>query len=161
MPILSAHRDQPPHSFNAWPPPESVLPRVSAGVYTIWKGGRLYYVGMAGKGMTPEEVANPRGRKPKGLLQRLAAHRSGRRSGDQFCVYVADYAIIPTLTPAQQHAIRERALHIDHLVRDFVRSELRFRLAFTEDGTSALALEREIMDGALGEVPELNGWAKA
>ncbi len=153
-------RTSPLHSFEAWPPSEAALPRVSAGVYTIWKGPRLYYVGMAGKNLTAEHIANANGTKVQGLRQRLAAHRSGRRSGDQFCVYVADYEVIPSLTQAQQRAIRARELHVDHLVRDFVQSQLQFRFQFTADGRSALALEREVVQGALGEVPELNAWAR-
>ena len=114
MPEPTTLRAGPLHSFQSWPPPESALPRVSAGVYTIWKGPRLYYVGMAGRGMSVEDVTNPKGSAVKGLRQRLAAHRSGRRSGDQFCVYVADYEVIPSLTQAQQRAIRARELHVDH-----------------------------------------------
>ena len=41
-----------------------------------------------------------------------------------------------------------------------VRAELKFRLAQTPDGKSALALERKLITGGLGEVPELNAWAK-
>jgi hypothetical protein len=147
-------------SFEPWPPPEDTLPRVAAGVYAIYKGPRLYYVGMAGKNLTPELIESAEPNKSKGLRQRLEAHRSGRRSGDQFCAYVADYEIIPNLTPAQQGAIGRRELHVDHLVRGFIRSELKLRLALTPDGKSALALERELIAGGLGEVPELNAWAK-
>ena len=43
------------------------------GVYAVWEGPALLYVGMSGT-----------------LPSRLRAHASGRRSGDQFCVYVAD-----------------------------------------------------------------------
>jgi hypothetical protein len=110
-------------SFDSWPPSETDLPRVAAGVYAIYKGSRLYYVGMAGKSLTPELIESAEPNKSKGLRQRLEAHRSGRRSGDQFCVYVADHEIIPNLTPAQQSAIGRRELHVDHLVRDFIRAE--------------------------------------
>ena len=160
MTLHDSLRDSPLLSFDSWPPPEAVLPRVAAGVYAIYNGPRLYYVGMAGKSLTPELIESAEPNKSKGLRQRLEAHRSGRRSGDQFCGYVADHEVIPNLTPAQQRAIGHRELHVDHLVRDFIRAELKFRLAQTPDGKSALALERELIAGGLGEVPELNVWAK-
>lgn len=36
-----------------------------------------------------------------GLLTRLASHASGRLSGNQFCVYVANRLVIPSLVPDQ------------------------------------------------------------
>jgi hypothetical protein len=58
-----------------------------AGVYTIWHSdGRFIYVGMSGRGMTTDTI---RRNKPQGIYTRLQSHASGRRSGDQFCVYVA------------------------------------------------------------------------
>src|SRR5262245_6202265 len=73
------------HSFADWPNP--AIPTFGAGVYTIWHhDGRFIYVGMSGRGMTAETV---RRNTPQGLT-RLQSHASGRRSGDQFCVYVAE-----------------------------------------------------------------------
>ena len=145
--------------FSSWPPSEDALPAVAAGVYAIWRGDRLFYAGMAGRGLTPTQNSQTvSGR--KGLWQRLEAHRSGRRSGDQFCVYVADYEIVPSLTPEQLQMIRSRKLKIDHLVRDFVAQELCFTFAVTDDGASARELEKSVIAGALGEKPELNAWAQ-
>jgi hypothetical protein len=80
-----------PYSFADWPNP--AVPVFGAGVYTIWHGdGPFIYVGMSGRGMTAETI--PRN-KPQGLYTRLQSHASGRRSGDQFCVYVA---ILPMLS---------------------------------------------------------------
>ena len=42
---------------------------------------------------------------PLGLYTRLASHASGRRSGDQFCVYVADRLVRQTLSQADIAAI--------------------------------------------------------
>src|SRR5262249_21336967 len=82
------------YSFADWPNP-SVSP-FGAGVYTIWhKDGRFIYVVMSGRGITAETV---RRNTPQGLYTRLKSHASGRRSGDQFCVYVADRLVLPTLT---------------------------------------------------------------
>src|SRR5205823_546863 len=63
----------------------TVIPSSGAGVYTIWDDhGALIYAGIAGR--------NPNG---TGLASRLRSHASGRRSGDQFCVYVADHLRAP------------------------------------------------------------------
>jgi site-specific DNA recombinase len=81
------------YSFADWPNPS--VPTFGAGVYTIWhKDGRFIYVGMSGRGMTGETI---RRNTPQGLYTRLQSHASGRRSGDQFCVYVADRLVLATL----------------------------------------------------------------
>jgi hypothetical protein len=80
--------------FADWPDP--IVPVFGAGVYTIWdKAGRFIYVGMSGRGITAETV---RRNSPLGIYTRLHSHASGRRSGDQFCVYVADRLVLPTLS---------------------------------------------------------------
>jgi hypothetical protein len=67
-----------------------------AGVYTIWDNdGRFIYDGMSGRGITAETV---RRNSPLGIYTRLHSHASGRRSADQFCVYVADRLVLPTLS---------------------------------------------------------------
>ena len=88
-------------------PLDPSIPLVVAGCYTIWDRDRRYlYAGMAGRSLTVESIAFARtaGRtKPSGLLDRLNAHRNGRRSGDQFCVYIFDFlcchALPPTTSP--------------------------------------------------------------
>jgi hypothetical protein len=75
--------------FSEWPNPS--IPLVAAGVYTIWDGPQFIYAGVAGRSLTGETILRRRqDDKETGLRQRLASHASGRRSGDQFCVYVAD-----------------------------------------------------------------------
>ena len=75
---------------------------------------------------------------------RLASHASGRRSGDQFCVYVYDRFVLPRVA----HRIEEiaaRQLYLDQLTRDFIRAELGFRfMAAVPDSATALGIEREI-----------------
>lgn len=75
------------YRFADWPNPE--VPNSRAGVYTVWDGDDLIYVGMAGRGMVAElpPMELPSGlRKLQGLRSRLNSHASGRRSGDQFCI---------------------------------------------------------------------------
>jgi hypothetical protein len=77
----------PLHRFADYATLTDVIPGSGAGVYTIWDdAGGLVYTGIAGR--------NPAG---KGLASRLRSHASGRRSGDQFCVYVADHYVLPEL----------------------------------------------------------------
>src|ERR1700737_2130425 len=77
----------PAYRFSEWPKPNKV-PTFGAGVYTIWDhDGRFIYVGMSGRSMTADTAHR---NKPLGIYTRLKSHASGRRSGDQFCVYVAD-----------------------------------------------------------------------
>ena len=114
-----------------------------AGVYAFWRGEELYYVGMSGN-----------------LASRLTSHYSGGRSGDQFCIYVQDHTLLPDFTPETLTAIANRTLRLDHLVRDYVRAHLKFRLTLTSDTNAAKALEKEALDGALGVKPVLNEWAR-
>jgi hypothetical protein len=75
---------------------------------TIWDdAGGLVYAGIAGR--------NPAG---KGLASRLQSHASGRRSGDEFCVYVGDHYVLPELTRQQIEAIRDSRLSMDTLIRE-------------------------------------------
>src|SRR5215813_8558672 len=101
------------HAFANWPNP-SVL-TFGAGAYTIWHNdGRFMYVGMSGRGITAETI---RRNTPQGLYTRLQSHASGRRSGDQFCVYVADRLVLPTLSHAEIGAIASGRHSMDAFVR--------------------------------------------
>jgi len=53
------------------------------------------YCGMSGRSI---ENARKAGKKKYGLITRLNSHASGRLSGDQFCVYVANRLVIPSIT---------------------------------------------------------------
>jgi hypothetical protein len=89
------------YSFAKWPNP--LVAPFGAGVYTIWHpDGRFIYVGMSGRGITAETT---RRNTPQGLYTCLQSHTSGRRSGDQFCVYVADRLVLPALSPEDINAM--------------------------------------------------------
>jgi hypothetical protein len=90
-----------PRPFANWP--DHAVPTFGAGVYTIWhEDGRLIYVGMSGRGITAGTIQR---NTPQGIYTRLHSHASGRRSGDQFCVYVADRLVLPTLSQDDTAAI--------------------------------------------------------
>ena len=135
--------------FADWP--SDLVPRRAAGVYTVWREEEFVYVGMSGRGAQREDFVANSGRpsQAKGLWTRLNSHASGRRSGDQFNVYVCDRFIVPTLTPAQQHQIGHGDLLLDQMTRSYIREHLGYRFAIYADGTKALAVEHAVRGGAL------------
>ena len=139
----------PVHRFQDWP--NEQVPKRAAGVYTVWEGDRLLYVGMSGRAMTAEDLEVSEGGRvvAKGLWTRLNSHASGRRSGDQFCVYVGDRFVVPDLTRSQQQQLAAGTLSLDGLIRAFVRERLAYRFVIIADGAEALKLEREVRQGSL------------
>lgn len=134
--------------FAEWP--DGRIPRAAAGVYTIWRGDQFIYVGMAGRGLAEPGIRVHAGNGArKGISDRLNSHASGRRSGDQFCVYVADRLVLPTLSADEVRLIASGSLSLDAKVKDFIRRELLFRFVVTLDGAEASALERTVRAGAL------------
>ena len=135
--------------FADWP--NGQVPRRAAGVYTIWRGHDFIYVGMSGRGAQREDLVAVPGRQgaPKGLWTRLNSHASGRRSGDQFNVYICDRFIIPVLTPGQQHDIGAGRLLLDQMTRDYIREHFSFRFVIHDDGTQALEVEQAVRAGSL------------
>ena len=89
-----------------------------------------------------------------GLRDRLGSHASGRRSGEQFCVYVADRFILAALTPLDIGAIADgsAAQSIDDRVKIYVREHFSFRYWESMDGLEALRVEGEILIGESLEV---------
>ena len=131
------------HSFADWP--DRAVPPYGAGVYTIWnKDGQFLYVGMSGRGITSDTVQR---NSPYGLYTRLHSHASGRRSGDQFCVYVADRLVLPTLTQDDIAAIGLGRHPMDAFVRRYIHQNLSFRFVMLPDGGAAYAVEAAIKSG--------------
>jgi hypothetical protein len=149
-PALAALQTCAPIPFSAWPDPR--VPGAAAGVYTVWRGDEFIYVGMAGRGLDEERIrSHAANGARKGLADRLNSHASGRRSGDQFCVYVADRLVLPSLSSDEIRGIGSGELLLDSKVRGFVRGHLQFRFVVTRDGREAAELERAIQRGALGD----------
>lgn len=116
------------------------------GVYVIWRGIEFLYVGMAGRGIVAPLPGGDKlvATRSRGLLGRLSSHASGRRSGDQFCVYVADRLLLPRLSRKQVNDIAVGAVSMDSLVRELVRTEFTYSFTSTSDGRSAETIERTI-----------------
>ena len=131
------------HEFSDWP--NSAVPAFGAGVYTIWHNdGRFIYVGMSGRGITVETVHR---NTPRGLYTRLQSHAGGRRSGDQFCVYVADRLVLPTLSQDDIDAIVSGRHQMDVFVRRYIHQNLCYRFVMLPDGAAAYAVETAIKNG--------------
>jgi hypothetical protein len=117
-------------------------------VYTIWHiDGRFIYVGMSGRGITAEST---RRNTPQGIYTRLQSHASGHRSGDQFCVYVADCLVLPSLSAEDISAITAGRHQMDAYVRRYIHENLRYRFVLLPDAASAYEIEAVIKNG---------GWA--
>jgi hypothetical protein len=131
------------YSFGDWP--NSAVPTFGAGVYTIWhKDGRFVYVGMSGRGITADTIDR---NTPQGIYTRLQSHASGRRSGDQFCVYVADRLVLPTLSQDDIRAIASGRHQMDAFVRRYIHENLSYRFVLVPDGSAAYAVEKAIKYG--------------
>jgi hypothetical protein len=148
LPRLRLLESGPSFRFSDWP--NESVPKIAAGVYTIWDSRRLTYVGMAGRGLAADDLDAPdEPVKARGLWTRLNSHASGRRSGDQFCVYVCDRFVVPHLSVQQQAQIAEGELALDALTRTLIHDRYEYRFVTTPDGAAALVLEREVRHGAL------------
>ena len=139
------------YRFSDWP--NSEVRRVAVGLYSIWRGEEFIYIGIGGRNSEEKLRAAKEKTKLCGLADRLTSHAHGRRSGDQFCVYVADRLVLPTLTPDHVQEIASGLLSFDALVRSYIHEHLSYRyFAFdgltTSEQETAYRLERRVQAGA-------------
>jgi len=120
------------------------VPSRCCGVYSIWQGDVLVYIGHAGRAVD----LGREGRKT-GLADRLSHHGAGRRSGDQFCVYVADRLILPTLSAADLADIGAGTLLLDDFVYVYVQDRFTYRVTVTPDIATAREVEKAARGGGL------------
>ena len=120
----------------------------------------MIYVGMAGRSLAAGAHELPEAQlmgRPRGLRDRLNSHASGRRSGDQFCVYICDRLVLPTLTQDEIQEVARGALSLDARTRIFIRDQLSYRFVVTDDKAEARELERLVRtEGLSGQAPLLN-----
>lgn len=112
--------------FENWHP--SLVPPVAAGVYAIWESDKPIYCGMSGRSFDPAIAAT---KARHGLVTRLNSHASGRLSGDQFCVYVANRLVIPKLNSSQLASFETGQLTLDQLTKQYIRERLSFQFTTT------------------------------
>jgi len=143
------------YRFADWPNP--AVPNGRIGAYTVWCDDQLVYVGMAGRAIAAAagDISEPASGKLTGLRSRLNSHASGRRSGDQFCVYVFDRLVLPTLSRQQIEAAARGQLFLDALTRQLIRQTLSYRFTVLKDAAAARTVERQIQREGLASQPPL------
>ena len=140
-------------AFQDWP--NSEIPRVTAGVYVIWHKDQLIYCGMSGREIEKHRFSNSK--KKYGLVTRLASHASGRLSGDQFCVYVANRLVIPDLKHEDLDAFRSGNQTLDALTKKYIHQNFEYQYCLLESSQEAYSLEAQCRRGdVFGTVPLLN-----
>ena len=109
---------------------------------------------MSGRGF---EKAVAAARVRLGLVTRLASHASGRLSGDQFCVYVANRLVIPSIKPEQLAEFATGALNLDILTKRYINERFEYPFASVPTSIEAYAIEKRYRAGVtFGVKPFLN-----
>lgn len=140
------------YKFSDWP--NVRVPVLAAGVYAIWDNTTLIYCGMSGREFEKAQSAQ---RKKYGLITRLASYASGRLSGDQFCVYVANRLVIPSLQAEELHKFASGDMTLDRLTKTYIHQRFDYQFAIVESSTQAYALEAMARQGTIfGSKPLLN-----
>jgi hypothetical protein len=140
------------HRFADWPNP--TIPLVTAGAYAVWDGNELIYCGMSGRELEKAVAAE---KKRYGLLGRLNSHAGGRLSGNQFCVYVANRLVVPSLQNGDLERFRSGEMTLDRLTRTYIRDRFEYQYAVLPSSKDAFAMERACRDGSkFGVKPLLN-----
>lgn len=140
------------YRFADWPNPN--LPMLAAGVYAIWEGDRLVYCGMSGREFEKAQLAQ---KKKYGLITRLASHASGRLSGDQFCVYVANRLVLPSLQMDELTKFATGESTLDRLTKAYIHSRLDYQYSVVDSSKQAYELETKTRNGTVfGTKPLLN-----
>jgi hypothetical protein len=132
----------------------SDIPSWGSIIYTVFLDKTEYiYVGIGGLSGKSVTERNPR--------SRIMQHSQGRRSGDQFCIYIQDFYVIPELIGSKY---TPKKGYLDLLTKQFIQSRLTYRylVVQTDDSDQVVRqLEREIQRDQYGYgVPLLNGISK-
>lgn len=115
------------YKFSDWP--NASVPVFAAGVYAIWDSGTLIYCGMSGREFEKAQSSQP---KRYGLITRLASHASGRLSGDQFCMYVANRLVIPSLQAEELRKFASGDLTLERLTKTYIQERFEYQFAVVE-----------------------------
>ena len=127
------------------------IPTTGSVIYTVWnQENDFIYVGISGL-QNSLEKRNPQ--------SRIQSHTRGRRSGDQFCVYVHDFYVIPEIVKKSAYEFSRRDL--DRRTKAYIQRNLsyRFKSFQNEDSVKIVRnLEKEIKKGIFTyNPPILNG----
>ena len=130
------------------------VPAFGSIIYTVFLDGTDFiYVGIGGLAGATVKDRNPR--------SRIIQHAQGRRSGDQFCIYIQDFYVIPAIISMPYEPKKG---YLDTLTKEFIQSRLTYRYLViqTEDSDKVVRrLERELQNNEHGfGTPLLNGIVK-
>jgi hypothetical protein len=124
------------------------IPTTGSVIYTVWNQEKDFiYVGISGLQKSLEK-RNPQ--------SRIQSHTRGRRSGNQFCIYVHDFYVIPEIV--KKSAYEPSRGHLDSLTKEYIQKNLsyRFKSFQNEDSVKIVRnLEKEIQKGIFGD-PKFN-----
>ena len=127
------------------------IPEFGSIIYTVFLDKTEFiYVGIGGLSGSTVEKRNPR--------SRIKQHTQGTRSGDQFCIYIQDFYVLPSIL---NESYKPKKGYLDQLTKEFIQSRLsyRFLVIQTEDSDKVVRrLEREIQSGIFNKLkPTLLG----
>ena len=127
------------------------IPEYGSILYTVFRDQKEFiYVGIGGLSGKTVKERNPR--------SRIIQHSQGRRSGDQFCIYIQDFYVIPSLIGK---SYEPKKGYLDALTKEFIKSRLTYRYIVIQSDDSdkvVRRLEREIQSNEHGHgFPKLNG----
>lgn len=130
------------------------IPEYGSILYTVFLDSKEFiYVGIGGLSGKSVKERNPR--------SRIIQHSQGRRSGDQFCIYIQDFYVIPSIINKTYEPMKG---YLDTLTKEFIQSRLTYRylVVQTDDSDKVVRrLERELQSNQHGHgVPKLNGITK-
>ena len=130
--------------------PRNYISNNGSIIYSVWdKEDKFIYIGISGLQKSLEK------RSP---LSRMVSHCSGMRSGDQFCVYIHDFFVIPNLLKEKDYKPERGSL--DKLTKQYIHENLSYRfISFNSNNSDTIVrrLENKIKSGVLGLKPFLNG----
>jgi mannosyltransferase OCH1-like enzyme len=123
------------------------IPQYGSIIYTVFLDRKEFiYVGIGGL----SGKKDPR--------SRIRQHTSGLRSGDQFCIYIQDFYVIPLLI-GQTYVPKKG--YLDQLTKEFIQKRLTYRYMVFQDEDSDKVVrkfEKELQTNLHGHgMPKLNG----
>ena len=107
--------------------------------------------------MSGKDIEKKQQKRKYGLVTRLSSHASGRLSGDQMNVYVANRFVVPEIDAAQQVKFAAGTLRLDTLTRQYIHEHFEYQYLVVKHSAEAYGLERLCQCGYVFEQrPYLN-----
>jgi hypothetical protein len=107
--------------------------------------------------MSGRDIEKNKHKKRYGLYTRLHAHATGRLSGDQFCVYVANRLVIPSIRPEQLQLFHSGKLTLDKLTKQYIHERFEYQFCVVDSSREAFDLENACRSGVIfSTTPLLN-----